>query len=126
MGEQSSHWHLTPTRLIHGVWEGVLNGPQPAQGAAPRLDARLDGTSIACPELSPEGKGQWRVLLAVPSEAISDGMQVVTLHLVDTDEVLGQFAVLAGDVLRQDLRAEVELLRAELDLLKRMVRRQSR
>jgi hypothetical protein len=37
--------------------------------------------------------------------------------------VLEKFTLIAGDVLGDDIRAEVDLLRAELDMLKRAFRR---
>ena len=40
-----------------------------------------------------------------------------------TGEKIGDFTVIAGDVLAGDLRAEIEQLRAELNLLKTVVRR---
>ena len=36
---------------------------------------------------------------------------------------LGHFSIIAGEALGEDLHAEVELLRAELDMLKRAFRR---
>ncbi|MDA8740151.1 hypothetical protein N9M73_03340 [Rhodobacteraceae bacterium] len=38
-------------------------------------------------------------------------------------EVLARFTLIGGDLVDQDLRAEIDLLRAELDLLKRAFRR---
>ena len=43
--------------------------------------------------------------------------------LADWEEVLGSFTLIAGEALGDDLRAEVSLLRAELDMLKRAFRR---
>jgi hypothetical protein len=42
---------------------------------------------------------------------------------VATDAVLASFAFLAGDALSEDIRAEMDLLRDELDMLKRAFRR---
>lgn len=115
---------LTPIQLLDGVWEGALTGVS-AQTPPPALEARLGGDPIAAPQLTPM-EGGWLVRLEVPAEAISDGAQVVTFHLPGSDEPLAQFAILAGDLLRADLRAEVELLRSELDLLKRAFREHCR
>ena len=41
----------------------------------------------------------------------------------DANVKLGDFTLIAGEPLADDLRAEVELLRAELDMLKRAFRR---
>ena len=39
------------------------------------------------------------------------------------DVVLGSFSIVAGDALAEDIRAELTLLRAELDMLKKAFRR---
>ena len=48
-------------------------------------------------------------------------MQTVVLQVDGV--VRGQFTVIAGVPLDEDVRAEISLLRAELDLLKRAFRR---
>jgi hypothetical protein len=37
--------------------------------------------------------------------------------------LLGSFSIVAGDALAEDIRAELSLLRAELDMLKKAFRR---
>jgi hypothetical protein len=41
-------------------------------------------------------------------------------------QALGDFAIIAGDAAGEDIRAEMSLLRAELDMLKRSFRRHCR
>ena len=53
---------------------------------------------------------------------LSDGVHSCIISLA-TGEKIGDFTVIAGDVLAGDLRAEIEQLRAELNLLKTVVRR---
>ena len=53
---------------------------------------------------------------------LSDGVHSCIISRT-TGEKIGDFTVIAGDVLAGDLRAEIEQLRAELNLLKTVVRR---
>jgi len=55
---------------------------------------------------------------------LSDGLQTVVLQA--DGEVLTKVTILAGAPLQDDLRAEIGLLRAELDLLKRAFQRHAR
>jgi len=112
---------LTRTRLQAGVWEGVLTGV--AQDAPPallvsHLNAPLSGVSVA-----PLAEGGWLVRVPVPAALISDGVQTFVIADAATGETLDSFSVIAGDALAEDIRAEVDLLRAELDMLKRAFRR---
>jgi hypothetical protein len=59
----------------------------------------------------------------IPISAIADGVQVFVITDGIHDKTLGQFTLIAGEVLGDDIRSEVELLRAELDMLKRAFRR---
>jgi len=63
------------------------------------------------------------VKVPVPASAISDGVQTFVISDGDTGDVLNTFSILAGDAIGEDMRAEMDLLRAELDLLKRAFRR---
>jgi len=121
-----SDWTLTKTRLAGGVWEGVLSGG--AAGAAPPrievkyLQERLEGVEVVvCP-----GTEEWVLRVPVPADRIADGVQTFLIRDGDSGEVLDSFALLAGEALSQDIRAEMALLRAELDLLKQAFRRHCR
>ena len=54
---------------------------------------------------------------------LSDGVHSCVIFLA-TGEKIGDFTVIAGEILAGDLRAEIAQLRAELDLLKTVVRRE--
>lgn len=107
---------LTQTRIAKGTWEGLLTGA----GAVPRIEALHDGTALPGVEVValPEGHA---VRVPLPGTILSEGMQVVLLQL--GGEVLARITLIAGLPPDEDLRAEVSLLRAELDLLKRAFRR---
>lgn len=113
-------WTLTKTRLAAGIWEGVLTG---AGADQPALQVTHEGAPVPGLELAHDAQaGQWRVSVPVPLHLISDGVQ--TFVISDASGVtLASFALLSGEALAEDIRAEVDLLRAELDLLKRAFRR---
>lgn len=113
---------LTKTRLRDGIWEGVLTG---GDGAAPKVqasyqEAPLEDVAVVRDAGEP---ATWKVKIPVPAALLSDGVHTVLISEADSGERLGSFTILAGDAMDEDLRAEVDLLRAELDMLKRAFRR---
>ena len=118
-----STMNLTKTRLFEGVWEGVLtmtdSGKSQPAIRVTHLDRPLDGVEV----IEDRGQGHWVVRVPIPANLLSDGVQTFVISDPDTGEKLESFAVLAGDALGDDIRAEMDLLRAELDMLKRAFRR---
>lgn len=111
---------LTKTSLQGGVWKGVLSG----YAETPEVAATHEDTPVSGVRVIPAGDGgEWLVEVPVPMAAVSDGLQTVLIRDRLNDSVLGSFTLMAGDILGDDLRAEVDLLRAELDMLKRAFRR---
>ena len=76
---------------------------------------------VVCP-----GTEEWVLRVPVPADRIADGVQTFLIRDGDSGEVLDSFALLAGEALSQDIRAEMALMRAELDLLKQAFRRHCR
>ncbi|MFO7806384.1 MAG: hypothetical protein R6V30_12040 [Paracoccaceae bacterium] len=111
---------LTKTRLLAGVWEGVLTGA--SGGEPPSLAFRLRDEVLDGLTLRPEGD-RWIVHAAIPADRICDGVQTFVILDAETEDVLASFALLSGEALAEDIRAEVDLLRDELDMLKRAFRR---
>ena len=110
---------LTKTRIRAGVWEGVLSGP----AETPLLEVSLLGETLAGVSVTaiPEPAGDWLVRVPIPAEALSEGVQ--TFLIRSGGETLAHFTVITGVAMEDDMRAEVDLLRAELDMLKRAFRR---
>lgn len=110
---------LIQTRIANGVWEGVLTGAVDAPAlAALHQGRRLEGLKVT-PE--PGQSGTHAVSLPIPATVLSEGVQTV---LIETEgKVLASFTLVAGQPLEEDLRAEIGLLRGELDLLKKAFRR---
>ena len=110
---------LTRTRLRHGVWEGQITGAKKPEVQVTYLDRPVEGVTLT----DSAEPGIWELSVTVPPEAISDGVQTFVIADVATGTRLGDFTLIAGEANADDLRAEVELLRAELDMLKRAFRR---
>ena len=92
------------------------------------LQPQLEVTHLNEPVLGLEitedrENGHWVVRVPVPLETLSDGIQTFLIRDKRDGDVLESFSVLAGEALGDDLRAEVSLLREELDMLKRAFRR---
>lgn len=114
-----SRSHLTKLRMSNGVWHGRLTGAgDEASVVVTHLGAELPGVILTRTDEGHE------VSVPIPAASLSDGVQTFVLTDGQTGQVLTSFAILCGDVLDQDLRVEVDLLRQELELLKRAFRRQ--
>lgn len=112
---------LTRTRIIEGVWEGVLTGAQQApQIAVSHLGQPVEGATVM-PD--PGQPGQFFVRVPVPVELLSEGTQTFVISDAATEARLASFTIVMGQPLDEDIRAEMALLRAELDMLKRAFRR---
>lgn len=111
---------LTQTRIADGWWEGMLAG---ASTAEVTVDAWHQDRKIAGVEVTQlAGKtGQHAVRVPISASVLSEGAQTILLQV--GDKVLAAFTIVAGVPMEEDLRAEISLLRAELDLLKRAFRR---
>ncbi|MEC8194815.1 MAG: hypothetical protein VX228_00525 [Pseudomonadota bacterium] len=114
---------LTKTRLFEGVWEGALKTSD-TTGPKPDIKVTYLGEPVADVEMDPtDNQGLWRLRFPIPKESLSDGVQTVVITDQSTDERLETVSFIAGEALAGDLRAEIDLLRAELDMLKRAFRR---
>lgn len=118
-----SSYVLAKTRFMEGTWQGLLRTEDkkapPPEIAVTLRDSSVSGVTVT----QTETPGRWVVEVPVPLEAVGDGVQTFLIRDASTDTVLDSFTLIAGEVLGDDMRAEVELLRAELDMLKRAFRR---
>lgn len=114
---------LTKTRLFEGVWEGVLtrsgNSTLPPELLVTHLDRPVPNVTLS----EARTENEWLLKVPIPSYLLSDGVQTFLILDARSDEVLDKFSLICGEPLDHDLRAEVDLLRAELDMLKRAFRR---
>lgn len=120
---RTSEITLVQASITAGVWEGVFGG---TGTTPPAFAARHGGREVEGVELrSVPGKaGQLAVRVPIPAWALNDGVQTFVVQADGT--TLAEFTLVAGIPLDQDLRAEIGLLRAELDLLKRAFQRHVR
>ncbi|MBZ8118413.1 hypothetical protein KUD11_07095 [Roseovarius sp. LXJ103] len=113
---------LTKTRLFEGVWEGVLSH-QGDGNIQPKIEVTHLEKPLSGVEVMELEDRSWALRVPIPAEVITDGVQTFLIREVVRDETLGSFALMSGDALGYDIRAEVTLLREELDMLKRAFRR---
>lgn len=114
--------------LHRGIWTGQLSGAIP-----PRLLLMLRGEVVAvvAPEAVGERAASARVAVPIPAQLLQDGAQCFLL-LADNGsadappapdaQVVGRLPVMAGQMLADDVIAEIALLRDELELVKRALR----
>lgn len=118
-----SAYTLTKTRFLEGVWEGLLvatgHGAPTPEITVTLHDRPIGGITVT----ETTTAGRWAVEVPVPVQAVGDGVQTFLITDARADEVLDSFTLIAGEALADDIRAEVDLLRAELDMLKRAFRR---
>jgi hypothetical protein len=117
-GPDLTGWHLEGCKLRDGVWTAQLTG------GLDRPDIAVHHQGHPVHGVTVSGPGpDWRLEVPVPAEALSDGVQILIVTDAMTGHWLGALTLIAGEVAGEDLRAEVALLRAELDMLKRAFRR---
>ena len=112
---------LTKLRLAAGVWEGLIEGAGKTEPAllVSHMDESVDTVTIT----KGAKAGEWLVNVTIPAAMISDGVQTFVIRDATSNETLNSFAILAGEALSSDIRAELNLLREELDMMKRAFRR---
>lgn len=112
---------LSKTRIQAGFWEGVLTG------ATERPELEVTHLAKPVPGITvredPQEAGQFLVRVPIPAELLSEGVQTFIITDKESGEQLDSFAIVTGQPIEEDYRAEMDLLRAELDLLKMAFRR---
>ncbi|MEM9582260.1 MAG: hypothetical protein AAGA08_04025 [Pseudomonadota bacterium] len=113
---------LTKTRIQAGTYEGVLraNATEP-----PKIGAFLDHAPVGDLTVTPDPAqdGCWTVRLSIPAQVLTDGIQTFLITDTANDATLDSFTIITGEPLDNDTRGEIDLLRAELNMLKKAFRR---
>lgn len=111
---------LTRVRLQGGRYEGLFVG-----AVDTAVEALHEGRVIAVAQVVPDetAPGRFRVALDLPASVIGEGVQVITLRSTLSGATLDRITLMSGAPLDEDIRAEVALLRDELEMLKRAFRR---
>ena len=111
---------ITRSTLRNGIWEGRI---ETAEGAEPAVEVCLGERALPGLSLRPDGAGSWELSVAIPADCISDGVQTFVIRERESGLPAGHFTLVAGAAAEDDLRAEIALLRAEIDMLKQAFRR---
>ncbi|MBD3801902.1 MAG: hypothetical protein IE919_01545 [Thioclava sp.] len=107
---------LERTRIKGGRWEARSKAQDRPELEVRHLGEVLDGLEVS------GGPGDWRIVQPIPPELLNEGVLTFLVCRKGHEEIVDRFTLVAGAPLAEDLRAEIELLRAELDLLKRAFR----
>ncbi len=114
---------LTHTRTRNGFWEGLLS-MAPDEGMP---DLRITHAGAPIPDVSLTGiadqPGDWCLKFPIPPACVSDGVETILILDARSEETLGSYTIVCGLAPEEDFRAELDLLRAELDMLKKAFRR---
>lgn len=119
---------FTSLSIRDGLWLGQLE----AAAAPGRVMLTSVTRPVALARLKHTGPGLWMVETAIPATAITEGWQALAL-VADQGEgmagvlpdaaILATLPVVIGSADDRALAAELALLRAELDVVKRALRR---
>ena len=115
---------LTKTRIQAGVYEGLLESLG-SKTDIPRLEMHHLGALVGTVQVVADTTkdGVWAVSVDIPASLLTDGVQAFSIIESTSKDTLDSFTILTGEPLEDDIRAEVALLRAELDMLKKAFRR---
>ncbi|MGB3246012.1 MAG: hypothetical protein WBB25_15880 [Sulfitobacter sp.] len=116
-----STMQLTKTKMMQGVWRGLITD---AGEGRPEIEVTHQNIVVDDITLEQnEESGNWLLSIPIPAVAIADGVQTLIVQDKQAGEKIGQVTLMGGEALGDDIRAEMDLLRAELDMLKRAFRR---
>ena len=112
---------LTKTKMQQGVWQGIITGMGDDE---PLIEVLHENAVVPDIILTHnQSADHWTLSVPIPRDAIADGVQTLIIKDKEVGAKIGHITLIAGEELDQDIRAEVDLLRAELDMLKRAFRR---
>jgi len=118
-----SDFTLTRTGIRAGEYEGVLT-TRIKRAPPPDLVLCLLDKTLADVSITPDLKipKRWSVRMAIPTTSITEGVLTFLVRDKKTAQTLDSFAIITGLPLEDDLRGDIALLRAELDMLKQAFR----
>lgn len=116
------NFSVTHTNTLEGWWNGIVTRSDSAPAVPDivvlHLDKPLDGI-----ELAVQGDGSWALRFPIPADILNDGVQTLLITDARTGVTLDSYSIVTGQALENDFRAELDLLRAEVDMLKKAFRR---
>lgn len=117
-------FRLTKKKIVGGVYEGFLQSS--AMGLpTPQLEMIHQGNVVGEVKVEPVDSdgNKWLVRADIPAEFLVDGVQTFLFVFAGKADILDRFSLITGDPVEDDIRGEIDLLRAELDMLKKAFRR---
>jgi len=120
----AAKFRLTKKQIIGGRYEGLLKASSKGQ-PTPALEMIHQGNvvgNVSIQQVNSEGD-EWLVHADIPVEYLVDGVQTFLFVFSGRADILDRFSMITGEPMEDDLRGEIDLLRAELDMLKRAFRR---
>ena len=109
---------LLRERLHSGVWEGEFENLSPKDG----IQILFQEKPLADVVVGARPDGVCVVRGHLPPDVVSDGVHTLLVQIAD-GTTIATCTIIAGTAAGQDMRAEINLLRAELDMLKQAFRR---
>lgn len=109
---------LTTLGFRAGIWRGRLVAKN-----APAIEVCHAGDVLEGVEVFTESKDAWLISVPIPADRLGEGINTFLLIDQSTGADIGSFGIAIAECAADDLGAEVHLLRAELDLLKKAFRR---
>lgn len=108
---------LEAAQIRAGRWQALSR-----EQDAPAIEVLHQGAALA--DLQIEGEaGHWQISVPIPADLLEDGVQSFIVRDTHSGAQLDRFSIVTGQPLDGDLRVEIELLRAELDILSKAFRR---
>ncbi|MEL6582622.1 MAG: hypothetical protein AAFQ36_02215 [Pseudomonadota bacterium] len=109
--------------LVDGVLSGTLKR-RAANASAPLLEllARGEVVAVADPQPIESETDHFSFRFEVPGKVLTDGVLTLIVRAEGASEGLASVPVAVGEALDGDILAELDLLRAELDMLKKAFR----
>jgi len=120
----AAKFRLIKKQIIGGTYQGVLKASSKGQ-KIPAMEMIHQGNvvgNVSVESVTSDGD-EWAVRADIPVEYLVDGVQTFLFVFAGRADILGRFSMITGEPLEDDLRGEIDLLRAELDMLKRAFRR---
>lgn len=115
---------VTKAHIKEGIWHGevLIAGEANLQPdiEVRHLDQLLEGVHLT---EDPAAEGRFALSVPIPASVLADGVQTFVISDAESGARLDSFTIVTGQPMEEDIRAEVDLLRAELDMLKRAFRR---
>lgn len=112
---------LDDGRIAGGVWEALVTAAEPPVIQALHGGRAVEGVQV---QPVPGQPGRFALRVPIPSWMLNEGLQTILVQ--SGGQTVATVALVAGQPLDGDIRAELSLLRAELDLLKRAFQRHVR